>query len=302
MPNKPMNQPQGPNSDFYIMIVDDEKDFLDSIRYWFTSQGYRVEVFMSGAEAIEMIKTKKPGIVFLNLQMPQQEGIATLKAIKEVDDRLPVVMLSAFGEEDMSVDAYKLGVNGFFDKSSNFYKAEHLINTLVRVIARRHGTSPHGPGGVLPPALKPSRRRLLWVLIGLFVVCSLVLLAVQRAARPQVCFGHDACLRVEVADTDAERQKGLMHRRSLPKVHVMLFIFPQEGVWGFWMKNTKIPLDIIWMDSAGKVVGIARNAQPSGLDQPPVLKNDRPAKFVLEANAGFADCHKIAVGASAEIR
>ncbi|MDD2866224.1 MAG: DUF192 domain-containing protein [Candidatus Omnitrophica bacterium] len=301
MPNKPMNQPQDPNSDFYIMIVDDEKDFLDSIRYWFTSQGYRVEVFMSGAEAIEMIKTKKPGIVFLNLQMPQQEGIATLKAIKEVDDRLPVVMLSAFGEEDMSVDAYKLGVNGFFDKSSNFYKAEHLINTLVRVIARRHGTSPHAPG-IRTPASKPSRRRLLWVLIGFLVVCSLVLFVAQRVGRRQVCFGRDVCLRVEVADTDAQRQKGLMYRRSLPKGHGMLFIFPQEGVWGFWMKNTRIPLDIIWMDSSGRVVGIARNAQPSDLDQPPVLKNDRPAKYVLEANAGFVDRHEIAVGASAEIR
>ncbi len=300
MVNKPMNQLQGSNSDFYIMIVDDEKDFLDSIRYWFTSQGYRVEVFMSGAEAIEMIKTRKPGIVFLNLQMPHQEGIETLKAIKEVDERLPVVMLSAFGEEDMSVDAYKLGVNGFFDKSSNFYKAEHLINTLVRVIARRHGTPPRASGVVVAP--KPSRRRFLWVLIAFFVLCSLALLAARRWTWPQVCFGQDVCLRVEVADTDAERQKGLMFRRSLPADRGMLFIFPQEDTWGFWMKNTNVPLDIIWMDSSGRVVGIAHNVQPSHLDQPPVFKNDRPAKYVLEANAGFADGNKIAVGDTARIR
>ncbi len=300
MVDKPMNPLQGSNSDFYIMIVDDEKDFLDSIRYWFTSQGYRVEVFMSGAEAIEKIRTKKPGIVFLNLQMPHQEGIETLKAIKAVDERLPVVMLSAFGEEDMSVDAYKLGVNGFFDKSSNFYKAEHLINTLVRVIARRHGTSPRVPGVVV--ASRPSRRRPLWALIAFLVLCGLVLFVVQRLARPQVCFRQDVCLRVEVADTDAERQKGLMFRRSLPSNSGMLFVFPQEGIWGFWMKNTRIPLDIIWMDSSGRVVGIARNVAPSDLQQPPVFKNDRAAKYVLEANAGFVDRYKITVGDRAWVR
>jgi len=297
MSNKPMNQPQDSKSDFYIMIVDDEKDFLDSIRYWFTSQGYRIEALMSGAEAIEMIKSKKPGIVFLNLQMPRQEGIETLRAIREVDDRLPVVMLSAFGEEEMSVDAYKLGVNGFFDKSSNFYKAEHLINTLVRVIARRHGTSPHP---VVPRM--SMKRRLLWALIGFLAVCSLVLFAAQRQASPQVCFGPSVCLRVEVADTDAARQKGLMYRRFLPQDRGMLFVFSQEGIWGFWMKNTRIPLDVIWMDSSGRIVDMARNVEPSGPAQPPVFSNSRPARYVLEANAGFADRNKIAVGDQAEIR
>ncbi len=297
MSNKPMNQPQDSKSDFYIMIVDDEKDFLDSIRYWFTSQGYRIEAFMSGAEAIEMIKSKKPGIVFLNLQMPHQEGIETLRAIRKVDDRLPVVMLSAFGEEEMSVDAYKLGVNGFFDKSSNFYKAEHLINTLVRVIARRHGASSHP----IVPRMS-MKRRLLWALIGFLAVCSLVLFAAQRQALPQVCFGPSVCLRVEVADTDTARQKGLMYRHFLPQDRGMLFVFSQEGIWGFWMKNTRIPLDIIWMDSLGRIVDLARNVEPPGLGQPPVLSNSHPARYVLEANAGFADRNKIAVGDRAEIR
>lgn len=293
----PVNASKKPRSSFYIMIVDDEKDFLDSISYWFNSEGYPVEAFMSGAEAIEMIKIRKPGIVFLNLQMSHQEGIETLRVIKEMDDRIPVVMLSAFGEEDMRADAYKLGVNGFFDKSSDFYKAEHLINTLVRVIARRHGAP--------PPVVSPQKfrkRRPRRILTGLLAVCGLVLFTVQRSAMPQVCFAHSACLRVEVASTDAQRQKGLMYRRFLPRDRGMLFVFFQEGIWGFWMKNTRIPLDIIWMDSSGRVVGIARNVQPSGLDEPPVFNNDRPARYVLEANAGFTDQNGVMVGDQAHIR
>jgi uncharacterized membrane protein (UPF0127 family) len=80
------------------------------------------------------------------------------------------------------------------------------------------------------------------------------------------------------------------------------FYFSSGRHVGFWMKNTNVPLDIIWMDSSGRIVGIAHNVQPSHFDQPPVLKNDRPAKYVLEANAGFADGNKIAVGDTARIR
>jgi len=294
--NKPTKKPQDLKNNFYIMIVDDEKDFLDSITYWFVSQGYQVEALMSGAEAIEMIRARKPGIVFLNLQMPRQEGIETLRVIKELDSRLPVVMLSAFGEEDMSVDAYKLGVNGFFDKSSNFYKAEHLINTLVRVIARQYGVSADAP------VKKPAKRWFVWSLIFLVIGLGLAFSVIQRLAMPRVCFKDGACVRVEVADTEEERQRGLMYRKFLPAGQGMLFVFPQESLWGFWMKNTKIPLDIIWLDASGKVVGLARHAQPSGLAMPPVFKNDRPAKFVLETHAGFADKHHILAGDRAEIR
>jgi hypothetical protein len=295
--NKPAKKPQDVKSDFYIMIVDDEKGFLDSITYWFTSQGYQVQAFMSGVEAIEMIRTRRPGIVFLNLQMPQGEGLETLRVIRELDNRLPVVMLSAFGEEEMSVDAYKLGVNGFFDKSSNFYKAEHLINTLVRVIARRYGAVSEAQG-------KKLRKKwwFLRTLIFLLLALGLIFGVVRWLVMPQVCFKGNVCLRVQLADTEEERQKGLMYRRFLPPGEGMLFVFPQEALWGFWMKNTRIPLDIIWIETSGTVVGVARHVQPSDLAIPPVLKNDKPAKFVLEANAGFAHRHGIVIGDKAEIR
>ncbi|MFA5038354.1 MAG: DUF192 domain-containing protein [Candidatus Omnitrophota bacterium] len=281
------------NGDFYIMVVDEESDFLDSIKYWFTSQGYRVEALTSGAEALEKIREKKPGVVFLNLQMPHEEGIETLRAIKEIAGDVPVIMLSAFGSEDQSIDAYKVGVNGFFDKSSNFYQAEHLMNTLVRVVSRKRRPSAAGK----PVAQGAgAKKRFPWLWLLALAVLALVFLVSSRAVKPEVCFAKDACLRVTLARTDEERQKGLMGRDFLPQNEGMLFIFPQEGTWGIWMKNMKIPLDIIWMDASGRVVTIARDAQPSNSPAPPIFKNDTPAKFVLEARAGLVDEYGIAIG------
>ena len=109
-------------------------------------------------------------------------------------------------------------------------------------------------------------------------------------------------MRVELATTEAQREKGLMARESLGENRGMLFVFPEQGTWNFWMKNTKIPLDILWMDVSGRVVTIERDVQPSDEERAPIFSNDRPAKYVLEANAGFAAKHGIAIGDQAQIR
>ena len=77
----------------------------------------------------------------------------------------------------------------------------------------------------------------------------------------QVCFGQK-CFFIELAKTEAERNQGLMYRKELDKNKGMLFIFDKEGSHPFWMKNTLIPLDIIWIDSRGKIVFISQNVQP----------------------------------------
>jgi uncharacterized membrane protein (UPF0127 family) len=89
--------------------------------------------------------------------------------------------------------------------------------------------------------------------------------------------------KVEIADSPAEREYGLMCRRSLAPDRGMLFVFRYEGPQSFWMRNTLIPLDIIYIGANGKVVSISRNAQP--LDEHP-LPSAGPAQFVLELAAG----------------
>lgn len=96
---------------------------------------------------------------------------------------------------------------------------------------------------------------------------------------------------LEVADTPKTQQLGLMHRKSMPQDRGMLFVFDEERERSFWMKNTHIPLDIIYADAAGKVVSVK---QMEPLDEAGV-PSDGPAKYAVELNRGAA--RRAAVGA-----
>ena len=91
---------------------------------------------------------------------------------------------------------------------------------------------------------------------------------------------------VEIADDDAERQRGLMEREPLADDRGMLFEFPDVAERGFWMRNTPSPLDIIYIDPRGRIVSIAKNATPQS---DAVIPSNGPASGVLELRAGRAD-------------
>ncbi|MEJ6790777.1 DUF192 domain-containing protein [Brevundimonas sp. BR2-1] len=91
---------------------------------------------------------------------------------------------------------------------------------------------------------------------------------------------------VEIADDEAERQRGLMFRDPLADDRGMLFQFPDVAERGFWMRNTPSPLDIIYIDPRGRIVSIARNATPQS---EAIIPSNGPASGVLELRAGRAD-------------
>jgi len=95
----------------------------------------------------------------------------------------------------------------------------------------------------------------------------------------------EARFSVEVADDDAERAQGLMNRESMPRSAGMLFVYPAPKRVGFWMKNTLIPLDIIFMDNTGTVQHVHHQAQPGDLR--PKFGGDN-IQYVLEINGGLA--------------
>lgn len=102
---------------------------------------------------------------------------------------------------------------------------------------------------------------------------------------------------VEVAQTKAEHEKGLSGRTSLSPDSGMLFIFPEPGIYGFWMPDMHFAIDILWLDSNLRVVYIKKNATPDSY--PTVFTPDTNAKFVLEVVSGFTDQHSIKVGDTA---
>ena len=103
---------------------------------------------------------------------------------------------------------------------------------------------------------------------------------------------------VEIADDETERARGLMFRDQLAEGHGMLFIHEMEGPQSYWMKNTRIPLDILYFDNARKLVSQKRNVPPCTLgDACPPYPSDAPARYVLELNAGEAARIGLADGA-----
>jgi len=93
---------------------------------------------------------------------------------------------------------------------------------------------------------------------------------------------------VELAETTEKQALGLMFRDSMPDDHGMLFLFPSEARRSFWMKNTRIPLDIFYFDAELALVSVAVNAAPCRTSRCPSYPSAGPAKYVLELNAGKA--------------
>lgn len=102
-------------------------------------------------------------------------------------------------------------------------------------------------------------------------------------------------LDIEIADTDYDIQTGLMYRSTMEPNQGMLFVFDDEEERFFYMKNTQIPLDIIYIDDNKKIVSFQKNAKPFNETS---LPSHVPAKYVLEVNAGMADAWSLKEGDS----
>ena len=122
--------------------------------------------------------------------------------------------------------------------------------------------------------------------------------------KKSVCFEKN-CFVVEIADTNYKREFGLMNRTFLDKDKGMLFVFDKEDYYSFWMKDTLIPLDIIWINSNKEVVFIKENALPCNLFEKKLNQkygkcetyiSDKKAKYVLEINNGLVKELNIKVG------
>lgn len=111
-----------------------------------------------------------------------------------------------------------------------------------------------------------------------------------------VTLADGAPIEVEVAANDDTRTQGLMYRDVLLPGKGMIFIFKQPGDYAFWMKNTIIPLDMIWIDDAHRIVHVEHDVQPCKADPCPSYPPNAQARFVLELAAGEAKKHALANG------
>lgn len=124
------------------------------------------------------------------------------------------------------------------------------------------------------------------VLLPLITVLSACAATTQPATQPATIKVDIAgkTFTLEVADNDELRQKGLMNRQSMPADHGMIFVFDTPDKHGFWMRNTFIPLDLVYLDTTGVIVDI----QPLKPHNEDVIMPVKPAAFAIEFNAGTA--------------
>jgi len=120
----------------------------------------------------------------------------------------------------------------------------------------------------------------------LIAVTGCATTAAQTAEFAVSLHGHR--FSTELAKDDASREHGLMMRTQLPADHSMLFVFPDSQPRWFWMKNTLVPLDILYFDTDRKLASMQLNVPPCKADPCPSYPSDAPARYVLELPAGTA--------------
>lgn len=115
-------------------------------------------------------------------------------------------------------------------------------------------------------------------------------------AEPVLLLPDGSAVNLEIAASPETRGQGLMFRESILPGRGMLFIFPEPAANGFWMKNTLIPLDMIWIDAAGTVVALHQNVPPCKADPCPTYDPGTAGSYVLELAGGEAAKHGVVVG------
>lgn len=140
---------------------------------------------------------------------------------------------------------------------------------------------------------------LIWILI-IFLIGIVIYSKQFNTRSPEVCI-NKTCFSIEIAETDQQRQLGLMFRKELEEKSGMLFVFQHSYPYGFWMKNTLIPLDMIRINDKNEIIDI-QQATPCTQDPCPSYVPKSPALYVLELNSWSSEKYWIHIGDKIKIK
>lgn len=141
-----------------------------------------------------------------------------------------------------------------------------------------------------------KNKKIIWILF------ILLILTVINSDRIYNLFSHqektiliaDRNFKVEIADTEAKRERGLSGRKNLDSNTGMLFIFDHPDFYNFWMKEMNFPIDIIWLDQNKKIVDLTENLQPTTF--PKTFTSKIPAQYIIELKTGEIKNQQLKIG------
>lgn len=138
-----------------------------------------------------------------------------------------------------------------------------------------------------------------WVTLIIVMIAAGIIFLIYEMARPKVTlYLGDGIFTARIAKTDSERIKGLSGTDYLPKDKAMLFVFEEDARHGIWMKDMKIPIDVVWLDRDRRVIYIARDVLPESY--PEVYRPNIAARYVIELAAGTVKDKVIRIGMVAQ--
>ena len=115
---------------YKLLFVDDEGDFLDTVKEFFEDMGYVVHTALNGQEALLRVKEHRPNAVFLDISMPHMDGSETLRLIQEIDPTTQVIVVSGYASEDLARDLLKNGACDFFQKPVDLMRLQQTVERL----------------------------------------------------------------------------------------------------------------------------------------------------------------------------
>ncbi|MBI5194307.1 MAG: response regulator [Nitrospirae bacterium] len=114
-----------------ILLIDDEADYSEMMGFWLMAHGYSVRIAGSGEEGLNAMGENLPDVVFLDMQMPEMDGVTTLRKIRMEFQDIPVIMITAYSTEEKKKEAEQIGVNGFFSKGDDFINAAKMMSDIL---------------------------------------------------------------------------------------------------------------------------------------------------------------------------
>ncbi|MBM3228574.1 DUF192 domain-containing protein [Candidatus Pacearchaeota archaeon] len=149
--------------------------------------------------------------------------------------------------------------------------------------------------------MKLNKKSLFFKLIIFFILLFLIYFIISEILKFQnkseeICIEEKACFEIEIADTSEKRISGLSNREFLEENKGMLFVFPEESVPGFWMKDMKFPLDIIWINRNLEIIGIDKNQIPCEENDCIILYPPSNILYVLEITSGLSEKYGFEIG------